>query len=639
MKALGKLGTSTFAGYSGKVFEPVDEYKGDFARTYFYMAACYNDRISSWNSDMLAHNNYPVFSSWAVNLLLKWHRQDPVSEKERKRNDAVYAHQRNRNPFIDHPEMAEYIWGNKKGSAWSANASAAPEISRPVDGTTVDLGVAGVNVSRSATITVKGSGLTDNATVTVSGNGFSATPSSLTATSVNGSGASVTVSFKASSAGTYTGKLTVKSGTASSTVNLTVRTLDGLPAGAATDITENSFVARWTNIDNAGTSYSLNVYRDNQMLQGYPVQVSAADERYQVTGLEPSTTYTYTVSSSTLTSNSVTVTTSEPMPSIQFLFDGELQFEAKPGEPSAVAELLLDVENVSSDITISIREPFQLSTDKTAWRQSIILSPEEDRFYLRLLGNTEGEYIASLTASAGDYENDNVTVSGTISSGKPTFIETFEPEGTGSYSAHDYDGSATTWKFNDVGIWGGDATHGGQQAARFGKKTDSSITTAQAKPAGIGIVKFWAEPYNKDGEAAVAVQYSTDGSSWTTAGTVTVTGSSFAEYSVTVNAKGSQYLRLQQTAGKRFMLDDLSVTNYGGASAVLDYEYHSWDAFCRDNRLTIENNDSDNTFAVYGIDGLTYYSGQPGTGTISLPLPAGLYIVVVNEFSRRVLIK
>ncbi|MDE7141321.1 MAG: endonuclease, partial [Muribaculaceae bacterium] len=62
VKALGKLGSSTFPGYSGTVFEPVDEYKGDFARTYFYMAAAYNSKISNWSSPMLAGNSYPAYT-------------------------------------------------------------------------------------------------------------------------------------------------------------------------------------------------------------------------------------------------------------------------------------------------------------------------------------------------------------------------------------------------------------------------------------------------------------------------------------------------------------------------------------------------------------------------------------------------
>ena len=167
---LGRLGTSTFPGYSGTVFEPDDEYKGDFARTYFYMAACYNDKISSWTSGehggkVMAGNNYPVFKTWVVELLMKWHRQDPVSEKETDRNDAVYAHQRNRNPFIDHPELADYIWGDKKDQSWNGEAVADGSFTLPVDGSTLDMGTAGTGVPVSAKLTVKGKDLTGDVSV------------------------------------------------------------------------------------------------------------------------------------------------------------------------------------------------------------------------------------------------------------------------------------------------------------------------------------------------------------------------------------------------------------------------------------------------------------------------------------------
>lgn len=117
------------------MFEPDDQYKGDFARSYFYMAARYNSRISTWHKDMMAGNNYPCFSTWALNLLLKWHRQDPVSDKETARNDAVYGHQHNRNPFIDHPELVEFIWGDKVGqpgaSLWATSLSLSPQSTTP----------------------------------------------------------------------------------------------------------------------------------------------------------------------------------------------------------------------------------------------------------------------------------------------------------------------------------------------------------------------------------------------------------------------------------------------------------------------------------------------------------------------------
>ena len=107
-----RLGPNATPGYSGTVFEPLDEYKGDFARTYFYMATCYEDRIAGWGSCPICNGtDDQSFDDWAVDLLLKWNEQDPVSDKERARNDAVYVYQENRNPFIDYPELVEKIWG------------------------------------------------------------------------------------------------------------------------------------------------------------------------------------------------------------------------------------------------------------------------------------------------------------------------------------------------------------------------------------------------------------------------------------------------------------------------------------------------------------------------------------------------
>jgi hypothetical protein len=124
---VSRVGQNTFPGYSGTVFEPAGEYKGDFARTYMYMVTCYEDYAMDWRStgtqSMLYQNTYPVFRPYAVNLLLKWHREDPVSEKEKNRNNAVYEIQQNRNPFIDYPQLAEFIWGNQKGQAWTPEAT------------------------------------------------------------------------------------------------------------------------------------------------------------------------------------------------------------------------------------------------------------------------------------------------------------------------------------------------------------------------------------------------------------------------------------------------------------------------------------------------------------------------------------
>lgn len=108
-----KLGKASNSGYSGTVFEPADEYKGDFARTYFYMVTCYASKVSTWSSDMLSSGD---LSPWAISLLLKWSENDPVSAKERNRIEKVDSLQGNRNPFIDCPGLEEYIWGNKKST-------------------------------------------------------------------------------------------------------------------------------------------------------------------------------------------------------------------------------------------------------------------------------------------------------------------------------------------------------------------------------------------------------------------------------------------------------------------------------------------------------------------------------------------
>lgn len=106
-----KVGSSKTSGVSGSVCEPADEYKGDFARTYFYFVTCYQTRLSGFGSyAAFSKNAYPSLSSWAIKLYLKWSKEDPVSEKEIKRNEEAYKIQKNRNPFIDFPGIENLIW-------------------------------------------------------------------------------------------------------------------------------------------------------------------------------------------------------------------------------------------------------------------------------------------------------------------------------------------------------------------------------------------------------------------------------------------------------------------------------------------------------------------------------------------------
>lgn len=126
----GEVGSATFTsqngsktgsaasglGYSGTVFEPIDEFKGDLARAYFYMATRYEDKISGWETNSSSGNavldgsSNKVFETWFLNMLKQWHAADPVSQKEIDRNNAAEAYQGNRNPFVDYPEFVGQIW-------------------------------------------------------------------------------------------------------------------------------------------------------------------------------------------------------------------------------------------------------------------------------------------------------------------------------------------------------------------------------------------------------------------------------------------------------------------------------------------------------------------------------------------------
>ncbi|WP_419148133.1 endonuclease [Pseudoalteromonas 'SMAR'] len=111
-----QVGNATGIGYSGTVFEPIDAFKGDFARAYFYMATRYQDVIANWQNNtsysdaVLNGSQDQVFESWVIAMLKRWHNEDPVDGIEKARNDAAFSFQGNRNPFIDHPEFVEAIW-------------------------------------------------------------------------------------------------------------------------------------------------------------------------------------------------------------------------------------------------------------------------------------------------------------------------------------------------------------------------------------------------------------------------------------------------------------------------------------------------------------------------------------------------
>ncbi|SNV50397.1 Extracellular ribonuclease precursor [Chryseobacterium taklimakanense] len=120
-----KVGNNTTSGYSATVFEPIDTFKGDIARMVFYFVTRYESRMADFSTgNMLANNTYPSLQDWELQVLLTWAAQDPVSPEEIARNNASYNFQGNRNPYIDHPEWVQAVWGTTSSDTQAPTAPA-----------------------------------------------------------------------------------------------------------------------------------------------------------------------------------------------------------------------------------------------------------------------------------------------------------------------------------------------------------------------------------------------------------------------------------------------------------------------------------------------------------------------------------
>lgn len=240
------------------VFEPADEYKGDFARTYFYMVTCYQDY--TWKYSYIPRTGtYPSMQGWAIDLLLKWHRDDPVSDKEKARNDAVYKLQSNRNPYIDYPNLVEYIWGSMKGQPYEdSDLPPAGEgtLISPENGSTINFGDIVYGEDASVFVPIKGQ-LSANLSLSIYGDNasdFSIPVKSIDWNTVNTTGYSLKVTFTPSATGERKAKLLLYdgglTGITSYMINLEgtahdMPTFDTPVATEATNISSQGFRANW----------------------------------------------------------------------------------------------------------------------------------------------------------------------------------------------------------------------------------------------------------------------------------------------------------------------------------------------------------------------------------------------------------
>jgi endonuclease I/chitodextrinase len=272
-----KLGSSAVSSYSGTVFEPIDEFKGDIARMYFYFATRYENNVAGYNYDMFDGSSDKVFTTAFLNMLLIWHAQDPVNAREIARNNAIYARQNNRNPFIDHPEYVQKIWNP---TVDTQNPTAATNL--VVTGTT------------SSTVSLSWTAGTDNVAVTsydVYLNGALKTSVTGISTTIAGLAASTSYSFYV-----IAKDAAVNSSPASNTVNgtTTIAVPDTQNPTAPTNVAVSSsssstVTLTWTaSTDNIGVT-SYDVYVNSAF------KSTVAGTTALINGLAPSTTYSFYV--------------------------------------------------------------------------------------------------------------------------------------------------------------------------------------------------------------------------------------------------------------------------------------------------------------------------------------------------------
>lgn len=264
---VSKIGPAVYQGYSGAVFEPADKYKGDFARAYFYIATAYEHYANKWDTtkpeNMMENNTYPVLKPWALDLLLQWHRQDPISQKEILRNEDVYKIQKNRNPYIDQPMLVEYIWGSRTTMPFRLDLNTIfPYLKWPNDNDTLNLGKVSYNSFKDTTILLQAMNLTGDLTLALGGvNAANYSVEKQTITKIEAeAGVVIKLHYQALTVNDQIGILTIYGGGITPvSIRLKTSTSDEFAALPASNTSTNGFVADWTPSSGA-TDYSLNVY-------------------------------------------------------------------------------------------------------------------------------------------------------------------------------------------------------------------------------------------------------------------------------------------------------------------------------------------------------------------------------------------
>ena len=305
-------------GGSNSVFEPDDRYKGDFARTYFYMACAYQNYTWKYTY-MLTNNSWKSLNDWSIDLLCRWARNDAVSDKEVSRNDAVQKHQNNRNPFIDFPELFEYIWGNRQGEVFYVDDTnpqpvydGDPELITPTQGTVLDFGEVAIGKSLDYVLYIKGRGLNNPLSLQLyryDYEMFNISVTTVSRTAANSAeGYPLTITYTPTALGEHTTRLLISDGGLTGSVGVELRarcvpvpTLSTLTALPASGINGTNYTANWHAANEQVDYYIITrtVYSNdnNEVTTETFTTGSGQETSYVFTDRRPGETHTYSVQS------------------------------------------------------------------------------------------------------------------------------------------------------------------------------------------------------------------------------------------------------------------------------------------------------------------------------------------------------
>ena len=562
-------------------WEPADEWKGDFARTYFYMATCYQHMKDLWTTTegwlTVDGSEWPTMRPWVYNLMLAWAKEDPVDEIEQNRNEVIQTFQGNRNPFVDYPQLCEYIWGDSVDYKFYIDSkSTKSELFVPAANVNIDYGLQALSKGYETALVLRGRNITGGVDVSADNSEFQLGATHISAEEIE-AGYALPVSISPAAAGSYETQLSITGDGFSQVNTLSVSFVDGIPAYAATDIvcsvSSRRFTANWMAYQE-GATYTLDVYTKDAV--GTHISYGSyttTDNSYQVTGVKASTTYYYTVSiyeGGTLVASSNEVTIE--MPDVEPVFSlssYNISFSATPGNASAPVTVSITALAIPEYVmNISLDAPFEVSADGEEWAQNLTVTGSSPTFLVRMGSvEDEGEYEGEMVVTTKDVDEKIVTLTASVDA-KKAFYEDFEQGSKSGYAEGSVTCSATTWKMTDALIGADDNAHG-SKCIRFRNK--GSIEMQADKSNGCDSLWFYAGLYGKDTGVKLSAYYSIDGgTNWTLVVQNLAVGT-MQRYGYKLDVTGDVRLKFVNNGSsnsKRINLDDVQMNDYGQSDGI-----------------------------------------------------------------------